>query len=52
MERLEERGKYKTLIQFFIQKMMCDPIDPITLPRNTVVLQPYWKYVVKRSRVR
>ena len=32
--------------------MFDNAIDPYTLPRNTVILQPHWNYVVKRSRVR
>ena len=32
--------------------MFGDAIEPITLPRNAVILQPYWNYVVRRSRVR
>ena len=32
--------------------MFCDAINPITLPRNTVILRPHWNYVVKRSWVR
>ena len=29
--------------------MFGDAINPIALPRNTVILQPHWNYVVKRS---
>ena len=32
--------------------MFGDSIDPITLPRNDVILRPLWNYVVKRSEVR
>ena len=32
--------------------MFGDSIDPVTLPRNVVVLYPYWYYVVKISMMR
>ena len=32
--------------------MLGNTINYITLLRNTVILQPYWNYVVKRSGVR
>ena len=38
--------------QFYDQKMFGDTFSPITLPRDAVILRPYWNYVVKRSGVR
>ena len=38
--------------QFYDQKMFGDAIDPVTLPRNAVILQPHWNIIVKRFRVR
>ena len=31
--------------------MFGKPIDPIKLPKSTVVLGPHWQYSVKRSVV-
>ena len=47
-----KKGEHKQLNQFYDQKMFGDAIDSVTLPRNAVILQPYWNYVVKRSGVR
>ena len=32
--------------------MFGDAIDPITLPKDSMILRPHWIYVVKRSGVR
>ena len=47
-----KKGEHNQLNQFYDQKMFGDSIDPVTLPRNAVILQPHWNYVVKRSGVR
>ena len=47
-----EKGELKQLNEFYDQKMFGDAINPITLPRNDVILQPHWNYVVKRLGVR
>ena len=47
-----KKGEHKQLDQFYDQKMFGDSIDPLTLPRNSVILRPHWNYVVKRSGVR
>jgi ferric iron reductase protein FhuF len=47
-----EVGEHKQLDQLYGQKMFGDAIDHMLLPKQAVVLQPYWKYIVKRSGVR
>ena len=41
-----KKGEHKQLNQFYDQKMFGDAINPITLPRNAVILQPHWNYVI------
>ena len=36
-----KKGEHKQLDQFYDQKMFGDSIDPITLPRNAVILRPH-----------
>ena len=41
-----KKGKHKQLNQFYDQKMFGDVINPVTLPRSAVILQPHRNYVV------
>ena len=34
------------------QKMFGDPIDPLTMLENRVIMRPHWQYSVKRSGIR
>ena len=45
-------AEHKQLNQFHKQRMFGDPIDPITLPKDAIILRPHWQYSVKRSGVR
>ena len=36
-----KKGEHKQLNQIYDQKMFDDAIDPVTLPRNAIILQPY-----------
>ena len=47
-----KKGKHKQLNQFHDQKMFGSAIDPVTLPKDAIILQPHWNYVVKRSGVK
>ena len=47
-----KKREHKQLNQFYNQKMFGDAIDSVILPRNTIILQPHWNYVVKRSGMR
>ena len=48
---MEERGT-QTIELVLWSKIFGDAIDPLTLPKNAVILWPHWNYVVKRSGVR
>ena len=48
----QKKGEHKQQNQFYDQKMFGDAIDPVILPRNTIILQPHWNYIVKRSGMR
>ena len=45
-------GEHKQLNQFEQQEMFGEPIDPVLLPKDAVILRPHWQYAVKRSGVR
>ena len=47
-----KKGEHKQMNQFHDQKMFGDAIDPVTLPKNAIILQPHWNYVVKISGMR
>ena len=47
-----EKGEHKQLDQFEEQGMFDDPIDPVLLPKDAVILCAHWQYAVKRSGVR
>ena len=36
-----KKGEHKQLNQFYNQRVFGDAIDPVTLPRNSVILQPH-----------
>ena len=46
-----KKGEHKQLGQSYDQKLFRDSIDPITLPKTSIILRPYWNYVAKRSGV-
>jgi hypothetical protein len=46
-----EAGEHKKLDQFYCQKMFGEAIDPMSLPKQAVILCPHWNYIVKRSGV-
>ena len=47
-----KKGEHKQLNQFHDKKMFGSAIDPVTLPKDAIILRPHWNYVVKRSGVR
>ena len=47
-----KKDEHKQLEQFHDQKMFGSAIDPVTLPKDAIILRPHWNYVVKKSGVR
>lgn len=47
-----KKREHKKMNQFHDKKMFGDAIDPVTLPKNAIILRPHWNYAVKRSGVR
>ena len=44
-------GEKTQIDQFMIQGMFGDPIHPIGLPKNAIILRLNWQYLVKHSGV-
>ena len=45
-------GETKQIDQFMHQGMFGNPVNPMTLPKDAIILRPHWNYLVKRSGVR
>ena len=47
-----EAGEHKQISQFMKQKMFGDPIDPLHILDNGIIMRPHWQYKMKRDGTR